>query len=241
MGIGLDRASNTLSSSFISGLAASTLPEARRQRQLDSRMVKAAAAAALGIVLLLPTFNALNNSYVQNVPPPPWVPTPSTIPDFKPPPDFDASKYKGQIPPGGCPPPIIQVIKEATFNDSITQSSNGLLPIGNPTSYDLARDFSPPNGTYAIIGFVNLTQWEGTNFTATVHQPGGGSWSGYGNNTMSPPRQEDESILYNSYEALGHKPAPSGQYTLTLHADAPFVQGDIRSTFYSIIPCGGLL
>lgn len=216
-------------------------------------MVKAGAAAALGIVLLLPTFNALNNSYVQNVPPPPWFPTPSTIPDItppsdfkpptnmKPPPDFDASKYKGQIPPGGCPPPVITVIQAATFNDSVGRSQGGIIPLGSPTSYSKEVPFTPPNGTYAIVGFVNLTQWEGTNFTATVRFPAGGSWQGFANNTMNPPRTEDDALTFNSYEALGHKAAPAGEYTLDLEATPPFLSGDIATTFYSIIPCGGLL
>lgn len=71
---------------------------------MDSRMMKAGVAIALGMTLLIPTFNAINNSYIQVSDVPPWMPPPDKLPEnFRPPEDFQPPE--DWTPPEGWEPP----------------------------------------------------------------------------------------------------------------------------------------
>lgn len=203
---------------------------------MDAVILKAGVVMAAGLLLLVPTFNALNQSYVQNVPPPPWIPkdvTPPDItppsdmtppPDFKPPPD-----YKGKIPPQSCPPPLVQKVGE--FYDNMTPM---------PT-YSKDLPMKVPNGAAVVQGYVNFTNWEAAQIQVTMSGPDNTTmWSPatvQGSAVFAQPTVTSNSFFYNSTES--DRPPAAGTWVVHMSSQFP-IQGAINLIFAAAIPCGGL-
>lgn len=206
------------------------------------RLVKAAVVVALGLTLLVPTFNALNASYVKDVPPPPWLPTPPTPPDITPPTDFTPppgmtppTDYKGKIPPGSCPPPVVKVL----VDDNETLSTN--------TRFEKDLTFKIPNGSIGFRGYINWTNWQAQRVFASVSGPAGfKAWSNQtdGNQPagfLAPTTPiSSTSWVYDSYRENNGQVPKTGEYTLRLTADFP-IRGQIHSTLGVALACGGML
>lgn len=225
-------------------------PGAAEGLDLDSRMLGVAAVMALGVTLLIPTFNALNNSYVEDVAPPPWMPTPDEIPPFTPPPDYkpppDAEPPPGWEPPPGyegpvppvCPPPVARRLDNA----SRTQP-----PLAPQPRYFEEIAFVVPNFTLVMQGYVNFTAWRASSISVTLDAPEGGrDWtqsaqsSTSGGLLPSPTREQDTSWFYDSMKVEnGQQPKP-GEYRLTLSAQFP-VDGQVETQFGVLLACGGLV
>ena len=204
---------------------------------MDAVVLKAGVVMAAGLLLLIPTFNALNQSYVQNVPPPPWIPkdvTPPDItppsdmtppPDFKPPPD-----YKGKIPPQSCPPPII--VKVGEFFDNMTPMAN----------YSKDIQLKVPKGAAVMQGYANFTQWEASQIQVTMTAPDNTTvWSPptvVGSAALAQPTPVDSSFHYDSTEGGGRPPA-AGTWVVHMTSQFP-IQGAVTVIFGAAIPCGGL-
>jgi hypothetical protein len=196
--------------------------------------------AAIGLTLLVPVFSALNNSYVQNVKPPPWFPTPPTPPDitppsdFKPPPDMTPpSNFHGRIPPQMCPPPVERVL----YNDtSFTFSEQNTT-----TGFDAKLPFKVPNGTLAFGGWVNWT-WQAASITTQMSGPL--VWritnqSSSSQGILFDPSPQDSELYYNSYDATNGQAAKAGSYVLELSANEP-IQGSVNVKWGVVLACGGL-
>lgn len=196
--------------------------------------------AGLGLVLLIPTFNALNMSYVQNVPPPPWLPTPPTPPDMTPPTDFvpptgmtPPTNWQGQEPPP-CPPPVEREIEEARYSGQLSAQQG---------SFSLDRAFDVPNATLAIGGFFNFTQWQAQEISVTIVDPQGDVYWTDGAEAdaflvQSQPRTSE--FRFMSYEEKGQTPPVAGTYTLQLRAQFP-ISGQVTSKMGMALACGGML
>jgi hypothetical protein len=210
---------------------------------VETRLVKAAVVAALGLVLLVPTFNALNASYVKNDPPPPWLrpPTPPDITpptDLSPPPDFTPpTGYKGKIPPI-CPPPVVEPLLNVTDDLSNSKTSG---------SYDKTLPFDVKNETIGFRVYVNWTNWEARTVGAKISGPPG--FQAWSNSTtgqtggvplVGVTPQQDASYVYDSYTEGGGQVAKAGRYTLDLSAQTP-LQGTVSVQGYAALACGGIL
>lgn len=208
--------------------------------------MKAGIAVALGLTLLMPTFNALNNSYVQDVAPPSWLPQPD---DFQPPDDWtppegweppedweppEGYEYPFDVPPV-CPPPVMQEFGRQHFD--LTMSGSG-----NPTQ-TFTYPFKAPNLTMGVGGHVNVTEpWqanriaielmaENKTWTPAARTPPGG--------LLQPTRSAPFSEEFRSDNEWGQEPPPWGNYILTVTADFPItVQGHVE--FFAVVACGGL-
>lgn len=221
---------------------------------MDPRVAGAGVAMAVAMVMLLPTFNALNNSYATDVPPPPWLPQPDEIPEnFQPPPDFEPPEgwepppdmepppgwepppgYEGPIPPGGCPPPVIMELEEWNRQGSFSPSSATTF---GPWEFEL------PKYAYAFGGYVNFTNWQASQVSFLIEGPNGTVASDSQNGPaggllVAFQTVEETSWSYDSRED-GEFP-PEGSYTLTLNVNVP-VDGDFQTEFIYVLPCGGLL
>lgn len=235
---------------------------------MDAKVAGAGVAMALGMMLLLPTFNALNNSYVENVTPPPWIPPPDEIPEdfvppedwepppdwvppegWEPPPDWEPPEgwepppgYEGPIPPGGCPPPLIQWI----------EPSNSTFSMGNPTSgqqWDGSETFSftAPKYTVGVEGSVNFSAgWQAQSVSSSLRTPDGDTLGPLTNQSnagpllFSPqqnPRTEQVHQIIAKDEA---SMPPSGRYTFTVSAQTP-ISGSFVPQLVVAIACGGML
>jgi len=198
--------------------------------------------AAIGLTLLVPVFDALNYSYVQNVRPPPWMPTPPTPPDitppsdFKPPPDMTPpTNFHGKIPPNMCPPPVAKVLVDnKTARLDTSQTAPG---------FSAAFPFNAPNGTIAVVVNVTWSQWEAFHIYANLDGPKG--YRGWANDTpgttngiLLQPSPQDTQYDYDTYTDTG-QPAKAGSYTVRLRADEP-IQGTVTVRAGVILACGGL-
>lgn len=207
---------------------------------MDAMLGKAGIVAAVGIALLIPTFNALNASYVKDVQPPPWLPTPPTPPDMEPPPNFTPptgmtppTNWQGKNPPPVCPPPVMERLADAQRSFDIEPGAQFTRPI----------PFQVPESSIALVGYVNATGWQAQRIEATLYPPDGGkpwgNFSEYTPNLASPGGPDDESWLLNSYEQTGQQ-APPGDWTLRFAADLP-IRGHVTTEFAVILACGGLM
>lgn len=209
-------------------------------------MLTAGIAAGLLLIFLLPTFNALNNSYVQNVKPPPWVTPPSqypdvTPPDMTPPTDFPTPTNipsnlpppkDGRIPPGvgGCPNPTI-----TWFNDTADASA--------PNGFSKSMPFRLTNRTVYLEGYVNVTSWSAPSVSASLSGPAGFetvSWTQQGSNGgLFPANNPPVSWHYQSYNnQTGGKVPPAGAYTVRANEGNPAFGGHVEITFGALV-CGG--
>lgn len=209
---------------------------------MDARMVKAGLAAALALTLLVPTFNALNASYVENVTPPPWMPPPEEPPNitpptnFKPPPDMTPpTNWKGEIPPGACPPPVIETVPGTEQN----------LAVQSPATQDWVRTiaFELPEGAVALGGWVNFTNWQGRRVVTDLRGPEGfEGWRGedVGDAVLLQSRAKTSPFEYNSTKGDNPRPPPSGNYTLSLRVEMP-IGGTVQTKFLMALACGGMM
>lgn len=155
---------------------------------MDSRLMKAGVAMAVGMTLMIPTFNAINNSYVEVTEVPPWLPTPTNLPDnlkppsqlpenipegwqpppdwspppewkdWKPPEDWEGKDQGFPPPPGMCPPPIIKVIEPPTDNYTLSDEST--------------FSFEAPEYTAGIGVWLNSSNWRASEVRAGIDPPG---------------------------------------------------------------------
>lgn len=214
----------------------------RRAYTLDSRLIRACVLAAIGLTLLVPVFGALNNSYVQNVRPPPWMPTPPTPPDitppsdFKPPPDMTPpTNFHGKIPPNMCPPPVAKVLVD---NQTRTFSQSDAAQ-----GFAAAWPFNAPNGTIAVVVNVSWSNWQAGVIAANLDGPKG--YKGWENHTDSQSGglifdtgPQNTEYDYDTYTDTGQT-AKVGPYTLHVSADRPY-QGSVTVRAGVILACGGL-
>lgn len=207
-------------------------------------MVKAGVVAALALTLLVPTFNALNLSYVENVQPPPWIPPPKDPPnitpptDFEPPPDMTPpTNWQGEVPPGACPPPLIRPVNET--NEPFTV-------VGPQPRWTKTLPFTLPRGVLALEGYANFTSWRAQAVHARLEGPEGFTeWSqdARGPTTgglLVEPSAQRTSFHYASYQGEEASPVPAGDYVLTLSADYP-LDGQGSTTFGVALACGGMM
>lgn len=216
----------------------------------------------LALVLFIPTFNALNNSYVTDVTPPPWMPTPEELPkDFQPPdeipegweppegdweiPEEWKDKYKGKMPPGGCGPPVIEPIPELngkTFRPP--SSDNGITPAGD---WSQALPFNLHETTVGYDIYVNFSDWRGERVLAVLTSADGNETQEEDAGTGGSPSifggAAKDSFL-NFQEVVdpntGKRIAP-GEYTLALRMEQPFTGGTVRIEARKGLACGGML
>lgn len=210
---------------------------------MDATMMKAGLVAALGLTLLVPTFNALNLSYVENVQPPPWMPPPTQPPNITPPPDFKPPTgmtpppdWKGEIPPGSCPPPLIRVLNESVVDGET-------IPGPQTGTWSITRRWTLPEGAVALGGFVNFTQWQGRSVNGTLAGPTG--FEGWGDGEASGglligSSPQTTRLRYNSTEGGELRPTPKGDYELTLRVDTP-IGGNVQAKFFVALACGGMM
>lgn len=206
-------------------------------------MLKASVVAAVALTLLVPTFNALNLSYVENVQPPPWMPTPKDPPNItpptnmKPPTDFEPPDgWEGEIPPGSCPPPVMRVLNETRQQ----------YPIDGPNSqWQRVVRFVVPNGSLAMGGYANFTQWRASSISVQLEGPQGfKTWRqearGAANGLLAQPQPQTTPFEYNSTGGDEPSPVPAGDYTLTLQAQFP-IDGSVSTIFGVALACGGMM
>ena len=206
--------------------------------------MKAAIVVALGLTLLVPTFNALNASYVKDVAPPPWLPTPPTPPDITPPTDFKSptgmtppTNYKGKVPPSACPPPVAEKLLD--INDTIQ---------GPRTTFTVDLPFKIKNGSIGFEGYINWTQWRASRIFAEITGPQGfRTWNNQtvanqqsGGILTSPTQQGPTSFHYKSYTQNNGQVPKAGSYNLRLVADFP-IDGQYHVVFGAALACGGML
>lgn len=223
---------------------------------MDPRVAGAGIAMALGMMLLLPTFNALNNSYVENVQPPPWMPTPDEIPedfqppeDWEPPPDWEPPEdyeippgwepppgYDGPIPPGGCPPPVIRRLDDMEHSGTI-----------GPQWPGAEYPFTIPKYTAGLSANVTFTNWRASEVRGALEDPNGNTSkdrdAGNAGSLLVPAQPKGSSKLVMQFivnpEDGSNMPA-QGEYLLSLSASLP-VSGDYQTQVEVAILCGGLL
>ncbi|HUR68978.1 MAG TPA: hypothetical protein VM370_07000 [Candidatus Thermoplasmatota archaeon] len=225
---------------------------------MDPRVAGAGVAMAIGMMLLLPTFNALNNSYVTDIQPPPWIPTPKEIPDdftpptdftppsnWQPPPDWEPPEgwepppgYDGPIPPGGCPPPVFQSVPDGTMSGRLSPQDTGRT----------STTFVVGEYTAAIIVNATFTNWQAQRIFVTLTPPNGtditeteqSDSSGF----LVAPQAKAKSILTITLQPSDQQdpdtwPEP-GEYTLAVGGDIP-ISGSWESDVQVVLPCGGQL
>ena len=222
---------------------------------MDPRVAGAGVAVAVAMLMLLPTFNALNNSYDMSVPPPDWMPMPDEIPEnFEPPEDMDYPEgwepppnmtpppgwepppgYEGPVPPGGCPPPVFVPAEEW----------NRDVPLNAAPSATYSWDIELPEYTVGFGGFINVTNWRASSVSYTISDQNGTIFSdsqpGTGNGLLGPGSATPEtSWQVDSREEWPDGFPPPGTYTLTINVQLP-VDGAIHTEFIYALPCGGLL
>lgn len=209
-------------------------------------MLKAGVAMAIGMTLMIPTFNAINNSYISVTEVPPWMPQPDQLPedfvppdeipegwqpppdwkppegweDWKPPEDWEG-KFDGIPPPAGsCPPPI--VVMPDNLNDNITLSGN---------SFSDELQFEVPEYTVGVAVWANWTAWVAGEIRGDVASPNGDAYGEEIQETsegdggpveLSTPVQDrvDMEWIWDPRQRANELPAP-GTYTLSLAADPP--------------------
>ena len=205
---------------------------------MDAGLLKAGIVMAIGLTLLVPTFNALNASYVKNVPPPPWLPTPPTPPDITPPTDMTPptdftppTNYKGPIPPVNCPPPVLRGYNPQ-FNDTMDARQGG--------SYSNTYRFSLPNSTVAFQANVSFRQWQASSISVSMSAGGTRIWdnSTNGNAGLLATGRTDTDWVYNSTRESSQLPK-AGNYTMTFSSQFP-IAGDVHAEVIYVLPCGGL-
>lgn len=222
---------------------------------MDSRLLKAGAAAALGMTLLIPTFNAVNNSYVAVTEYPDWLPPPDQLPenlrppedftppdlpeDWQPPPDWKppegwedweppadwAEKWGDRVPPAGACPPPVWRAIEDGANATFEMSGAG---------WEQEAAFTIPKYTLAIAVNHTVTDWTANRIRATVAAPGN-AWQGENetNGARDPLTGQAGTTPETTYLQLfradenGNAPAAEGTYSVSLWAEAP--QGPLGS------------
>lgn len=226
---------------------------------MEPRVAGAGIAMAIAMMVLLPTFNALNNSYVTDVAPPAWLAKlidPEDIPedfqppedftppeDWEPPPDFEPPPgwepppgYEGPIPPGGCPPPAF------------------LWPDGGNMTEELSADgqrewtfrFTVPQYTVGVSASINFTNWAANEVYASLEAPDGevqedseqGDVGGLLN--AATPRARTQFTFQFIAQDENNMP-PSGTYTFTFGARDPVIQGSATTEIGYAVACGGML
>jgi hypothetical protein len=228
-------------------------------------MLQAGVAMGLGLLLFIPTFNALNNSYVEDVAPPPWMPTPDELPDdftppedwtppddFKPPEgDYEIppewmEKYKGKIPPGGCKPPAIRPIEEIQDKGwTIPRYSPGVLG-QPPAAFTRAIKFSLHETTVGYQLWVNLSDWRGGDASVTLTDRNGTKvWSdseaGPGTPTVidNPPSKDHPFETFDVADPKGTHRITPGEYTLTIQVEQA-AEGAVKLQGQKALACGGM-
>ena len=229
---------------------------------MDPRVTGAGVAMAIGMMVLLPTFNALNNSYVTDVAPPAWLAKlidPENLPeDFQPPEDYEIPEdmelpedfepppgweippdYDGPIPPGGCAaiPPIVVPVEEATDSGSIAP---GMQPLS--WTFEIPDEY-----VVAVAANVTFSDWQARRVAARLEDPNGtvvddersGDTGGLLVPATTQPTVEFSLQFIVNIEDGSDMPVP-GSYTLELPIDIP-IGGSWSTEVSYAIPCGGLL
>ena len=204
-------------------------------------------AAGLLLVLLLPTFNALNNSYVEHVKPPPWVPTPSTIPDVTPPSNFDPppdmTPPTGMTPPTNLPPPPKdgRIPPGASCPNPKIEWHNQTLSMQTPGPFRQTMSFALTNKTVYLEGYVNVTNWQAQSVASTLSGPKGfAEWSNNepGSTGIFATTTPATSWHYQSYNnTSGGKVPPAGNYDLSMQAAGTVINGQWDVQFAALV-CG---
>lgn len=229
---------------------------------MDPRVAGAGVAMAVAMLLLLPTFNALNQSYDSSVPPPDWF-RPDKIPEnIKPPEDIEdypegwepppnmtpppgwepPPGYEGPVPEGGCPPPVFRPLDEWTDSGGWSTSN---APSGR---YTEELTFQAPKYMVGFGGNITFTDWRAQTVSYVIEDPsgqniGGESRGGQGaGSVLFPAAATPETALtYQTDDPreTGELP-PEGEYTLRLVVDTP-IEGSWETEFVVAIACGGML
>lgn len=229
---------------------------------MDPRVAGAGIAMALGLMLLLPTFNALNNSYMTDVAPPDWM-VPDELPeDFEPPDDFQPPEdYEPpedfEVPPGWEPPPDWE--PPPGYDGPPPDCAPPVLrPIegidGKSWSASSATDsraftFEIPEYTIGLQVNITVGQgWTADRVAARLDVPDGAKdWS---DSEASDPDQvpfglqrsdnDPVAFVYNSTVEEDRYSMPAGAYRLTL--DAPNAEdASFRLEGVMVLPCGGMM
>lgn len=225
---------------------------------MDPRVTGAGVAMAIGMMVLLPTFNALNNSYVTDVAPPAWlaklidpenlpedfqppddmeIPEDMELPeDFEPPPGWEIPPgYDGPIPEGGCDniPPLIQEIEE--------WKQSGTLSTNSPTVMEWTWDM--PDYTAGFRLYVNFTNWQARQVRVELENTNGTLFDegAEGETTgLLVPAQPIELSEFVYETPQDQVFPPPGPYTLRLSVELP-ISGRYAAEGFYAVPCGGLL
>lgn len=235
---------------------------------MDPRMLQAGIAMGAGLLLLLPTFNALNWSYAENVSPPPWMPTPNPesfdpddIPDdwtppegYEPPPDMEIpeewkEKYKDKMPPGGwenCPPPAVRRIQELSRSFDLP-GRGGLL---NNQAQDFEEEvaFALHETAVAFRVYVNVTDWAANGVRSAIvdrngvlvdaQEEQGEPDPGF----IGNPSLRDTEFVHEKMGDQQSKRGVGGAYVLDLEVDQSYSSdGRIGVTGHVALACGGML
>lgn len=225
---------------------------------MEPRVAGAGVAMAIGLMVLLPTFNALNNSYVTDVTPPAWLAKlidPDRLPeDFQPPDDFEPPEdmelpedfepppdwqippgYDGPLPPGGCDnvPPLIQPVED--------WSNAGQLAT-NPNE-EREWTWALPQHTAGFRVYVNVTDWQARRIDVSLEGPEGTLYedAAVGETTGLLVAPQPVPLTEFVYETpMDDLFPPEGDYILRLTVDLP-ISGRFTTEAYYVLPCGGLL
>lgn len=213
--------------------------------RLDSRVLKAGIAMAIGMTLLIPTFNAINNSYIEVSEVPSWMPPPDKLPenfrppeDFKPPedwtppPDWEPPEgwedweppedWEGKMegfppPPGSCPPPVIKRPSSANVNHTVRSPS-----------WSTEVPFDVPEYTLGIEVWANWTDWRASEIRGSITSPNGNAFGaersktaqGSGQLVLTTPAQSPHSMHWKWDPREHNNELPEhGSYTIILEAD----------------------
>lgn len=225
---------------------------------MDPRVGGAGIAMAVGLLVLLPTFNALNNSYVTDVAPPDWLARlidPDDLPeDFRPPDDYTPPEgwepppdlepppgwepppgYDGPIPPGGCPPPV------PVWYDSLNGTRRFDTNFQSPTRFN----FEVAPYTVAVVANVTFTDWQAQQVRARLVPPAGepleDGAAGESTGLLFAPTPVAESPF--SFQIIAQDEnslPPSGRYTIEIEIDLP-VSGSYELEALAVLACGGML
>ena len=201
---------------------------------LDSRVMKAGIAMAIGMTLLIPTFNAINNSYIEVTEVPSWMPPPDKLPenfrppeDFKPPedwtppPDWEPPEgwedweppedWEGKMegfppPPGSCPPPVPRYPPEGNKEFSMDGEAN---------DWEATLSFDAPEYTGAVIVEVRVRNWTSPQIRGAVTPPAGmdfgaektasnGGGGTFGIPSANPPTPKAETVWNWTWDPREH-------------------------------------
>lgn len=227
---------------------------------MDPRVAGAGVAMAVAMLLLLPTFNALNQSYDSSVPPPDWfrpdkipegIEPPDDIEDYPegwepppnmtPPPGWEPPPgYDGPVPPGGCGPPLVRPLEEWTTTESWSTGTGG--------TYTETLRFDAPKYMVGFGGNITFTDWRAQTVAYVIEAPDGtildsDAQGGPGAGSLllpATPVQRTE-FTYQSEDPreTGELP-PEGRYVLRLEVEVP-IDGTWETEFSVAIACGGML